>query len=133
MYLIAKNKYKFNIPTTLQRSHLLDIWHLDKAHWFTLFGVSVGEVRCKSSTLVNFDLHRFGKINPVSITQDDVATEVEVNNCRIRFTIEDTECDHHYLHVALFSQNKILRLLWPAIQIVFFLTVLEDAIYYTKK
>jgi hypothetical protein len=133
MHLIAQNKYKFNISTKLQRHHLLDIWHLDKAHWFTLFGVSVGDVYCKTPELVRFDLHRFGQINPVVITQDDKATEVEVNNCRLRFIIEDAKDDCHYLHVALFSHHKALRLLWPAIQAIFFLTVLEDSIYYAEK
>lgn len=133
MHLIAQNRYKFNISTKLQRYHLLDIHHLNKAHWFTLFGVSVGQVYCKSSTFVHFDLHRFGQVNPVIITQTDEYTEVSINDSKLRFIIEDSATDHHYLHVSLFSNYKSLRLLWPIIQVVFYLTVLEDAIYYDGK
>lgn len=132
MYLIAQNKYKFNMSSNLQRCHLLDIHHLNKAHWLTLFGVSVGKVYCKSSSLVSFDLHRFGRVNRVEITQDEGATEVTINGSKLRFIIEGEVEDHHYLHVSLFCKYRFLRLLWPIIQIVFFLTVLEDSVYYSE-
>lgn len=133
MYLIAQNRYKFNMPTTAQKGHLLDIWHLDKAHWFTLCGVSVGEVFTKSPTLVSFNLHRFGNTKQVNIIQSDESTEVNLDDSMLRFKIEDTDYDYHYLHVSLFSRYRTLRLLWPIIQIVFWLTVVEDCIYYSQK
>jgi hypothetical protein len=133
MHLIAQNKYKFNIPVSLQRNHLLDIWHLDKAHWFTLCGVRIGEVFTKSPQLVRFNLHRFGLVKEVNITQDDATTEVILSECFLRFVIEENDSDSHYLHVSLFSQHKLHRLLWPAIQVVFLLTVIEDILYYSGK
>lgn len=133
MHLIAQNKYKFNFSPNLQRYHLLDIWHLDKAHWFTLCGVSVGTVYNKSPTLVKFDLHRFGNIKQVNIRQSNNVTEVDLNDSLLRFTIEGDNNDHHYLAVSLFSKYKSLRLLWPLVQLVFWLTVIEDAIYYADK
>lgn len=132
MYLIAQNRYRFNIPVNLQRCHLLDIHHLNKAHWFTLCGVRIGEVFSKSPSLVRFNLHRFGNVKEVNIRQSEDVTEVDLKDYLLRFAIEPTESDHHYLHVSLFSKNKFLRLLWPAIQIVFLLTVIEDLIYYSK-
>jgi hypothetical protein len=133
MHLIAQNRYKFNMPVSLQKSHLLDIWHLDKAHWFTLCGVSVGEVFTKSPALVKFNLHRFGSIKQINIRQTEDTTEVDLDDSLLRFVIEDEGGHHHYLHVSLFSRYKTLRLLWPIIQIVFLLTVIEDCIYYSKK
>jgi hypothetical protein len=121
------------MPVSLQSSHLLDIWHLDKAHWFTLCGVKVGEVFTKSPSLVRFNLHRFGGVKEVNIRQADQVTEVDLGDCLLKFIIKDVDIDHHYLHVSLFSQNKFLRLLWPLIQVVFLLTVIEDCIYYAKK
>ena len=132
MHLIAQNRYRFNIPVNLQRNHLLDIWHLDKAHWFTLYGVSIGKVFSKSPSFVRFNLHRFGRVNEVTIRQFQDITTVDLQGCILKFAIEPTGGDQHYLHVSLFSQNKLLRLLWPAIQIVFLLTVIEDLIYYSK-
>lgn len=133
MHLIAQNKYKFNFSSSLQRCHLLDIWHLNKAHWFTLCGVSVGTVYNKSPTLVKFDLHRFGNVKQVNIRQSDNVTEVDLNDSILRFTIEDESNDHHYLTVSLFSKYKSLRLLWPLVQLIFWLTVIEDAVYYADK
>jgi hypothetical protein len=133
MHLIAKGKYRFNMPVNLQRCHLLDIWHLDKAHWFTLCGVSVGEVFVKSPTLVRFNLHRFGGTKQVCIEQSDNTTQVDLIDCLLKFTIEETEDNFHYLHVSLFSQYRILRALWPIIQLMFFLTVVEDLAYYAGK
>ena len=133
MHLIAQNRYRFDMSTNLQRSHLLDIWHLDKAHWFTLCGVSVGEVFTKSLNLVRFNLHRFGGVKQINIRQTEDTTEVYLNDSLLRFIIEDEGGDHHYLHVSLFSRYKILRILWPIIQVVFLLTVIEDCIYYSKR
>jgi hypothetical protein len=118
------------MPVQLQKCHLLDIWHLDKAHWFTLHGVQVKEVFQKSPELVRFNLQRFGRTQEVKITQDNNKTEVNVNNCILKFVIEDVGEDHHYLNVELFSHYKSLKLIRPLIQLVFFLTVIEDMIYY---
>jgi|688.fasta_scaffold02908_7 hypothetical protein len=133
MYLIAKNKYRFDIPISLQRNHLLDIWHLDKAHWFTLCGVKVKEVFSKSSELVRFNLERFGHTQEVTIEQDRNVTKVNVNNCMLIFTIEEEKENHHFLNVEMRSDYRGLRLLWPIIQLVFLLTVIEDIIYYKKR
>ena len=132
MYLIAKNRYRFDFPVSLQKCHLLDIWHLNKAHWFTLFGVEVGDVFVKSPDLVRFNLHRFGKIQEVIITQLDDFTRVEVGESCLEFQIETAEPEYHYLNVSLKSNHKILRLIYPLIQIIFFLTVVEDRLYYEK-
>jgi hypothetical protein len=101
MHLIAQNRYKFNMPVSLQKSHLLDIWHLDKAHWFTLCGVSVGEVFTKSPALVKFNLHRFGSIKQINIRQTEDTTEVDLDDSLLRFVIEDEGaiiiiCMYHY-------------------------------------
>ena len=133
MYVIAKNRYRFNFSINLQKKHLLDIWHLDKAHWFTLCGVNVKDVFIKSPELVRFTLERFGRLNEVIITQLDNLTEVYVNNCILRFEIEPVSNNYHFLNVSLSSKYRSLILLWPLIQLVFFLTVLEDAIYYSRE
>ena len=133
MHQIAQNKYKFNFSSSLQRCHLLDIWHLNKAHWLTLCGVSVGEVYNKSPTLVKFDLHRFGNVKQVNIRQSHNVTEVDLDDSLLRFTIEDESNGYHYLSVSLFSKYKSLRLLWPLVQLVFWITVIEDSLYYADK
>lgn len=132
MFLIAKNKYRFNFPVSLQRSHLLDVWHLDKAHWFTLCGVKVGKVLIKNPSVVVFDLHRFGKVNRVEIEQTEDSTVVTTGHSSLLFKIEQTDKDYHLLHVSLFSNLRSLILLWPLIQLVFWLTVVEDYVYYGK-
>jgi hypothetical protein len=120
------------MPIKRQQSHLLDIWHLNKAHWLTLFGVKVGEVRKKNGELVEFDLYRFGRVNQVVIRQDSSKTTVNTGNFELEFVIEPLDEKSHYLHVNFFSNHKALIVLWPLIQLIFLLTVIEDYIYYKK-
>lgn len=133
MYLIAQCRYAFDIPIKTQHSHLTDVWHLNKAHWLTLCGVKVGEIRKKTKNLVDFDLHRFGSIHKVLITQDESQTTVNMGNSKLVFVIEPLDEKSHYLNVALHSTHKSLVWLWPLIQIVFWLTAIEDYIYYGNK
>ena len=120
------------MPIARQQSHLLDIWHLDKAHWFTLCGVKVGEVRKKNSELVEFDLHRFGRVNRVEIKQSANKTTVSIGQFNLVFEIEPLDENSHMLHVHLFSNLRSLIILWPLIQLTFLLTVIEDYIYYAE-
>lgn len=130
MHLIAQNRFRFDFPVALQRSHLKDIWHLDKAHWLTLCGVSIGEVFCKTPKLVWFSIHRFGQTREVIITQTEEITLVTTKRFILKFEIEPTLESHHFLQVSLFSDIKKLRYLWALIQVVFYLTVWEDMLYY---
>jgi len=138
MYLILSRKFLFKIPITLQRNHLLDIWHLDRAHRITLFGVRVGK-DCKIKNIngvksLNFTLFRFGIPSKVVIQQNkktDITT-VEVNNFKLEFTIIEHNKFSHWLQVKLFSTCKWYILLLPLLDIVFWLTVVEDKVYYTR-
>jgi len=130
--LIAKCKYVFNIPIKAQKGHLTDFNHLDKAHWLTLWGVKVGQVEKKTSTLAKFDLHRFGQVRKIVIIQTENFTVVNMGASRLEFLIEPINDKQHYLHASFFSNHWPLILLWPLIQLVFWLTVIEDCIYYAE-
>jgi hypothetical protein len=69
----------------------------------------------------------------VTIEQDRNVTKVNVNNCMLIFTIEEEKENHHFLNVEMRSDYRVLRILWPIIQLVFLLTVIEDIVYYKKK
>jgi len=138
MHLILSRKFLFKIPIALQRNHLLDIWHLDRAHRITLFGVKVGR-DCKITNIdgvktLNFTLFRFGIPSRVVVQQDkktDITT-VEVNNFKLEFAILEHNKSSHWLQVKLFSTCKWYILLQPLVNIVFWLTVIEDKVYYTR-
>jgi len=132
VHLIAQCKYELGMPISRQKSHLTDFNHLNKAHWLTLCGVKVGRVEKKTRRLAVFDLHRFGRVNRVTITQDKLKTTVDMVEYQLVFVIEPLGAKNHYLHVDLLSTKKSLVLLWPLIQIVFLLTVIEDYIYYAR-
>jgi len=138
MHLILSRKFLFKIPTALQRNHLLDIWHLNKAHRITLFGVRVVK-DCKITNTdevksLNFTLLRFGIPNKVLIQQDKKTgfTTVSVNNFKLEFTIIEHNKFSHWLQVKLFSTCRWYLLLRPLLDLVFWLTVLEDKIYYNR-
>jgi len=138
MYLILCRKFLFKIPVTLQRNHLLDIWHLDRAHRITLVGVKVSR-DCKITNVdgvkfLNFTLFRFGIPSKVVIQQDKKTgtTTVEVNNFKLEFTIIERNKFSHWLQVKLFSTCRWHLLLLPLLDIVFWLTVIEDKIYYNR-
>jgi hypothetical protein len=138
MYLILSRKFLFKIPVALQRNHLLDIWHLNKAHRVTLFGVKIGK-DCKRTNTdevksLNFTLFRFGIPNKVIIQQDRKTgtTTVEVSNFKLEFTILEYSESSHLLQVKLFSTCRWYLLLRPLLDIIFWLTVIEDKIYYNR-
>jgi len=138
MYLILSRRFLFKIPAALQRNHLLDIWHLNRAHRITLFGVNVGR-DCKIKNVdgvksLNFTLFRFGIPSKVLIQQNkktDITT-VEVNNFKLEFTIIEHNKFSHWLQVKLFSTCRWYVLLLPVLDIVFWLTVIEDKVYYNR-
>jgi len=138
MYLILSRRFLFKIPIALQRNHLLDIWHLDRAHRVTLFGVKVGR-DCKITNTdelksLNFTLLRFGIPSKVLIQQNKKTdtTTVEVNNFKLEFTILEHDKFSHWLQVKLFSTCKWYLLLLPLVELVFWLTVVEDKVYYNR-
>jgi hypothetical protein len=138
MYLILSRKFLFKIPIALQRNHLLDIWHLDRAHRITLFGVKVCR-DCKITNTdelksLNFTLLRFGIPSKVLIQQNKKTdtTTVEVNNFKLEFTILEHDKFSHWLQVKLFSTCRWYLLLLPLVELVFWLTVVEDKIYYNR-
>jgi len=138
MHLILSRRFLFKIPITLQRNHLLDIWHLDRAHRVTLFGVKVSK-DCKITNIddiksLNFTLFRFGIPNKVVIQQNKKTgfTTVEVNNFKLEFTILEHDKFSHWLQVKLFSTCRWYLLLLPLVDLAFWLTVIEDKIYYTR-
>jgi len=138
MYLILSRKFLFKIPIALQRNHLLDIWHLDRAHRITLFGVKVCR-DCKITNTdelksLNFTLLRFGIPSKVLIQQNKKTdtTTVEVNNFKLEFTILEHDKFSHWLQVKLFSTCKWYLLLLPLVELVFWLTVVEDKVYYNR-
>lgn len=130
MFLIAKNKYRFDIPVSLQNTHLLDIWHLNKVHKLTLLGVKMEKVFTKTDRFVEFDVSRFGRTNRVKVTQDKNNTVVDFGKLKLNFIVEPTDEDHHYLNLSLLSNQPLLRIFWPLIQVMFFITIVEDRIYY---
>jgi hypothetical protein len=138
MHLILSRKFLFKIPIALQRNHLLDIWHLNKAHRITLFGVQVGK-DCRMENVngvksLNFTLFRFGIPNKVIIQQDKKTgvTTVEVTNFKLEFTILEHDKFSHWLQVKLFSTCRWCLLLLPLLDLVFWLTVIEDKVYYNR-
>jgi hypothetical protein len=138
MYLILSRKFLFKIPIALQRNHLLDIWHLNRAHRITLFGVKVCR-DCKITNTdelksLNFTLLRFGIPSKVLIQQNKKTdtTTVEVNNFKLEFTILEHDKFSHWLQVKLFSTCRWYLLLLPLVELVFWLTVVEDKIYYNR-
>jgi hypothetical protein len=83
---------------------------------------------------LNFTLLRFGTPNKVIIQQDkktDVTT-VEVNNFKLEFTIVEQDKSSHWLQVKLFSTCRWHLLLRPILDLVFWLTVIEDKVYYGR-
>ena len=138
MYLILSRRFLFKIPIALQRNHLLDIWHLNRAHRITLFGVKVCR-DCKITNTdelksLNFTLLRFGIPSKVLIQQNKKTdtTTVEVNNFKLEFTILEHDKFSHWLQVKLFSTCRWYLLLLPLVELVFWLTVLEDKVYYNR-
>jgi|YNPMSStandDraft_1061717.scaffolds.fasta_scaffold03437_6 hypothetical protein len=138
MHLILSRKFLFKIPIALQRNHLLDIWHLNRAHRITLFGVKVCR-DCKITNTdelksLNFTLLRFGIPSKVLIQQNKKTdtTTVEVNNFKLEFTILEHDKFSHWLQVKLFSTCRWYLLLLPLVELVFWLTVVEDKIYYNR-
>ena len=138
MHLILSRRFLFKIPIALQRNHLLDIWHLNKAHRITLLGVKVGK-DCKITNTdevksLNFTLFRFGIPNKVAIQQDKKTgtTTVEVNNFKLEFVIIEHNKSSHWLQVKLFSTCRWYLLLLPLVDLVFWLTVIEDKFYYNR-
>jgi hypothetical protein len=138
MYLILSRRFLFKIPIALQRNHLLDIWHLNRAHRITLFGVKVCR-DCKITNTdelksLNFTLLRFGIPSKVLIQQNKKTdtTTVEVNNFKLEFTILEHDKFSHWLQVKLFSTCRWYLLLLPLVELVFWLTVVEDKIYYNR-
>jgi len=138
MHLILSRKFLFKIPIALQRNHLLDIWHLNRAHRITLFGVKVCR-DCKITNTdelksLNFTLLRFGIPSKVLIQQNKKTdtTTVEVNNFKLEFTILEHDKFSHWLQVKLFSTCKWYLLLLPLVELVFWLTVVEDKVYYNR-
>lgn len=130
MYKIASGRYLFNIPISVQEKHLMDVWHLTKVHKLTLLGVKIGEVFTKTSEFVEFNVHRFGRTGRVKVTQINNNTVVDFGKLKLNFIVEPTDEGYHYLNLSLLSNHKWLFLFWPLIQIMFFLTIVEDRIYY---
>lgn len=136
-HLILTRKFVFNFPEALQYNHLLDIWHLNKAHWFTLFGISINNISLKKTNKISkicFDLHRFGRVFKAEINQDksNKITTVSVAGFKLEFYIETIDKISHWLHVRLFANRKWYKLLLPLLDIIFYLTVIEDKIYYQR-
>jgi len=138
MHLILSRRFLFRIPVVLQRNHLLDIWHLNKAHRITLFGVKIGKdykmTNVDGIKSLNFTLFRFGIPNKVIIQQDKRTgtTTVEIGNFKLEFTILEHSKSSHWLQVRLFSSCRWYLLLQPLLDIIFWLTVIEDKIYYDR-
>jgi len=83
---------------------------------------------------LNFTLLRFGIPSKVLIQQNKKTdtTTVEVNNFKLEFTILEHDKFSHWLQVKLFSTCRWYLLLLPLVELVFWLTVVEDKIYYNR-
>lgn len=130
MHHLLTRQYLFNMPASLQRNHLRDIWHLERVHRLTLIGVQVADVHVYERERVVFDLKRFGRVLQVILDQTSEATTISVGKFQLMFKIHPVSEKQHWLEVSLFSEYRHLIWLLPFLEVAFAVTVLEDRLHY---
>lgn len=131
MFLLARHRFRFDMPVQLQQKHLLDIHHLTVVHRLTLAGVSV-QSSVRRHNRVHFQLRRFGIPTRGTIHQHPDHTVVQLPHFTLRFQIHPDSESSHWLEVQLFCIWP-LYFLTPLFWLLFWLTAWEDRCFYEQR